>query len=537
MSHSKDTVARENCKGWECVTLGDKFDEAVLNHRDKLAVIDDEHSLTYAEWRNSAYSIAKFFLDKGLQKSDTVIVQITNKILFLTLFYGLMKIGVVPILVLPSHREAVINGIFELAHPKAYITVSHTPDMDFVPMANKTAARHNCGDMLFFDYELEKIIDPGFKEDIICEKPNYKDVAMMTLSGGTTGTPKLIPRTHGDYIYNSKVTVERCGWDKNTVFLAAIPVAHNFALGTPGIIGTILSGGTNVLTIYTSPADIFDCIEEHRITAICMVPTLANICAEYRSNDKSADISSLKYLLVGGSTFSPVDAAKVRKKFKCVLIQVYGMAEGLTCATRIDDLEDIILNTQGKPCSPYDEIFIADENNCEVPNGMSGEILTRGPYTITSYYRRPEIQLTNFTKEGWYRTGDKGVITKGGNIQILGRAKEMINRAGEKIVPYILEEYICLHEKISACSVVGVPDRLLGNRICAFIIKAENYYMKLNELKVHLRQQGVAEYALPDQLFFVKSFPLTAVGKIDKNRLSDMALAADVNSKEVFMYE
>lgn len=537
MIHTREFIKREDCEGWECTTLGDKFDESAKRYGDKPAVVDDENSLTYLELKNCADSMAGFFLGRGLEKGDTVVVQLPNKILFLAVFFGLMKIGAVPVLVLPAHREAVINGIFELAEPKAYITASPIMDKDFVSEAVKIAGSHGCGPMLFFDSELESILDPQYHQEILCCKPSYKDVAFMTLSGGTTGIPKMIPRTHGDYIYNSRVTVERCGWDEDTVFLAAIPAAHNFALGTPGVIGTLISGGTNVLTMYASPVDIFDSIEEYHVTAACMVPTLASLCAEYRGTDQTSDLSSLKYLLVGGATFSPADAARVREMFECTLIQVYGMAEGLTCATRTDDPDHVVLNTQGKPCSPYDEVRIVDENDCDVPDGTSGEILTRGPYTISAYYRLMQVQQTNFTKDGWYRTGDKGVITESGNLQILGRVKELINRAGEKIVPSMLEECICAHKKVNACSVVGVPDRLLGNRICPFIIKNTGQQLELEEVKEHLRKRGFADYTLPDQLFFIQGFPLTAVGKIDKNKLKAMAETVKRHEKEVALYE
>lgn len=537
MIHTRNFIKREACEGWECTTITDKFDESVKKYKDKPAVVDDVNSLTYLELKNCTDSMAEFFLSRGIKKGDTVTVQLPNKILFMAVFFGLIKIGAVPILVLPAHREAVINGIFELAEPKAYITAADTMDKDFAPAAVKIAESHGCRQMLFFDTELEAALDPQFHKEIVCPKSNYKDTAFMTLSGGTTGIPKMIPRTHGDYIYNSRVSAGRCGWNEDTVFLAAIPAAHNFALGTPGVLGTLFSGGTNVLTMYASPIDIFDCIEDCRVTAACMVPTLANLCAEYRSSDQTPDISSLKYLLVGGSTFSPADAARAREMFECTLIQVYGMAEGLTCATRTDDPDQVVLNTQGKPCSPYDEVKIVDENDCEVPDGASGEILTRGPYTISAYYRLPHAGQINFTNDGWYRTGDKGVVTETGNLQILGRVKELINRAGEKIVPSMLEECICTHEKVNACSVVGVSDRLLGNRICPFIIKSEGKQMGLGEVKEHLIKNGFADYTLPDQIFFVKGFPLTAVGKIDKNKLKIMAEAAKSREKEVVMYE
>jgi yersiniabactin salicyl-AMP ligase len=513
---------REDCEGWECSTLGDKLREAVALYSEKTAIIDDEKSVTYSELMSSVLSMASFFYKKGIRKNDNVIVQLPNTILFASVFWGLLEIGAVPILMLPAHRELELNGIFKLAQPRAYISVSKMPTMDYVPMAESIASNFGCQDMLFFDCDLEKEIDTQFQEEIDCEKPTYKDVALMLLSGGTTGIPKLIPRTHGDYLYGCKVVSSRCGWKEDTVFLTIIPVAHNFPLAHPGLIGTLMYGGKVVLTMYASPVEIFDYIETEHVTAVSMVPTLVNTCAEYRKYDDSSDISSLSCLLVGGAVFSPADAARGIETFKCTLIQLFGMAEGLVCATSPDDAEDVILNTQGKPCSPYDQIRIVDEDDNDVPEGTIGELITRGPYTITSYYRLPESQKTSFTPDGWYRTGDRVRLTPEGNLQAFGRIKEMINRAGEKIIPSVLEENLCTHQDIKGCTVVGVPDSLLGSRICACII-TERDDLKLDEVKTYLRTRGVAEYRLPDQLLFVDVWPLTAVGKIDKNKLAQMA--------------
>ncbi|WP_294463437.1 AMP-binding protein, partial [uncultured Ruminobacter sp.] len=231
------------------------------------------------------------------------------------------------------------------------------------------------------------------------------------------------------------------------------------------------------------------------------------------------DLSSLKVLQVGGARLDPQDAVVIQKRFGCRLQQVFGTAEGLICCTRLDDSDDAVVNSQGKPISPYDNCVIVDDNDRPLPQGEIGELLVKGPYTIHEYYRAGEKNLTAFNAEGYYRMGDLVRMRDDGNFEVRGRIKEQINRAGEKIAAAEVETLLLEHPCIESCAVVPVKDEVLGERICAFAIGEE---MNLSEVRDYLREKGLALFKLPDQLVFIDSWPLTAVGKIDKKRLSVM---------------
>ncbi len=474
MSYKKDMSKYEHLEGWERCGFGEQLDKWAEKYGERTAVTDSEDEISYMELKQKADCLAAAFLRKGILKGDKVLVQLPNRISFVIVFFALSKIGAVPIMMLPAHREAELEGIIELAKPAAYIVVE-------------------------------------------------KETAVLLLSGGTTGVPKLIPRTHTDYMYNARMSAKRCRLDSSDVYLASLPVAHNFPLCCPGLLGTLDVGGKVVLASATSPDDILDAITEEGVTITALVPAMVTVCMEMLEWDENYDISSLRILQVGGAMLEDSLADKIIEEWPCKLMQVFGTAEGLLSFTSPEDEGSLIARCQGTPVSPADEVKIVDEEDKAVPEGVFGELLSRGPYTIDGYYMAEEANKKSFTPDGFYRTGDKAMWTKDGRLRLGGRIKEQINRAGEKIMPSEIEAYLCRHSKIKEAAVVGVPDETLGNRICAFLVTDDEAGIDLQEIHRFLREIGIAAYKMPDQIERVETWPLTSVGKIDKKALERMA--------------
>ncbi|MEI2393510.1 AMP-binding protein, partial [Priestia megaterium] len=231
--------------------------------------------------------------------------------------------------------------------------------------------------------------------------------------------------------------------------------------------------------------------------------------------------SSLQVLQVGGAKFSAEVAKRIKPAFGCTLQQVFGMAEGLVNYTRLDDPDEIIINTQGKPMSKYDEIRVVDEDDHEVKPGEVGQLLTRGPYTIQGYYKAPEHNAKSFTSDGFYRTGDLVRINELGYLMVEGRDKDQINRGGEKIAAEEVENHLLAHEAIHDVAIVSMPDKFLGERSCAFVI-ARDEAIKSNDIKQFLKERGIASFKIPDRVEFVSDFPYTALGKVSKKALRQM---------------
>jgi 2,3-dihydroxybenzoate-AMP ligase len=247
------------------------------------------------------------------------------------------------------------------------------------------------------------------------------------------------------------------------------------------------------------------------------VPPLALLWMQAAASAKH-DLSSLKVLQVGGAKFMPEAARRVRAALGCQLQQVFGMAEGLVNYTRLDDPDEIVVETQGRPISPHDEVLIVDDAGNPVPEGEAGNLLTRGPYTIRAYHSEPGANARSFTEDGFYRTGDVVKRTPEGYLVVQGRATDHINRAGEKVSAEEIEDHLLAHPNVFDAAVVSIPDEFLGERSCAFII-AQGEKPKGAAIKAWMRTRNVAEFKVPDQIQFVEAFETTAVGKISRKEL------------------
>ncbi|HJU10697.1 MAG TPA: AMP-binding protein, partial [Candidatus Binataceae bacterium] len=315
------------------------------------------------------------------------------------------------------------------------------------------------------------------------------------------------------------VLAAKSGFDTGGTALIGIPMMHNFPLAgavQPGL----LTGGKIILAQSTDPQITSELIEAERVTWICAVPAMVVNWLNAPDFRKS-DLSSLLSLAVGGARLNPEPARRVLDSFGPVLTQVYGMAEGLCSSTSRDDPEEVIIETQGRPISDADEWKIVDDGLNEVTPGELGELITRGPYTIRGYYKAPEHNRTAFTPEGFYRTGDMVRLHPSGNFMVEGRNKDLINRGGEKISAEEIENLIITHPAVLNTAVVAMPDPVMGERTCAYIVLRPKTHLDLAELCGFLEQKRIARFKLPERLELLESLPTTAVGKISKKDLRE----------------
>jgi 2,3-dihydroxybenzoate-AMP ligase len=345
-------------------------------------------------------------------------------------------------------------------------------------------------------------------------------IRFFLLSGGTTGLPKLIPRTHDDYAYNVTAAAEVSGLGPSTVYLVALPAAHNFPLGCPGLMGTLATGGRVVMAPSPKPEDAMAAVEAEGVTITALVPALAIRWLEV-SAAKQFDLGSLEVLQVGGARLVPEVAHRIRPAFGCQVQQVFGMAEGLLNYTRLDDPDDVVIETQGRPMSPADELLIVGPDDRPVAPGEPGELLTRGPYTIRGYYRAEEHNARAFTADGFYRTGDVVRQDAGGNLTVEGRAKDLINRGGEKISAEEIENLLLAHPAVLEAAAVAMPHAVLGEQTCAYLVLRPDETLDLAALSAYLDGRGVARFKWPERLEIVDALPVTNVGKVDKKKLRD----------------
>jgi 2,3-dihydroxybenzoate-AMP ligase len=511
---------------WRNETFGGMLRERAKTYGSRIAITSEEKNVSYAELDHRVDRLAAGFQSLGIKQKDRVVVQLPNIIEFFEVCFALFRLGAWPVFALPSHRHSEIRHFCQFTQAVAYVIPSTYSGFDYRNLAKEVQRQVSSLEHVIVVGDTEEFI--GLKdlygadcEAIVWPEVRASDVAFLQLSGGSTGLSKFIPRTHDDYIYSLRMSNEICNMNQDSVYLAVLPIAHNFPLSSPGVLGTLYAGGRIVLASGGSPDEAFQWIEKELVTITALVPPLALIWLDAIPSRK-VDLSSLKILLVGGAKFSAEAARRIMPAFGCTLQQVFGMAEGLVNYTRLDDPEEIIVNTQGRPMSLYDEIRIVDEEDQEVTVGEVGELLTRGPYTIRGYYKAEEYNRKAFTSDGFYRTGDLVKMNEAGYFIVEGRAKDQINRGGEKIAAEEVENHLLAHEQVHDAAIVSMPDKFLGERSCAFIIPRDQSKPVANELRIFLKNRGIASYKIPDRFELINAFPYTPLGKVSKKDLRQL---------------
>jgi 2,3-dihydroxybenzoate-AMP ligase len=343
---------------------------------------------------------------------------------------------------------------------------------------------------------------------------------ILQLSGGTTGVPKLIPRTNNDYVYNTKAAVAVNDVHADDCLLVALPIAHNFPLACPGISGFFWKGARVVLTESPRADDVLPLIERERITHLELVPALL---IRYLNAPLVADrdLSSVRVINTGGQKLQPEVKRRAESVFPNARVQeVFGMAEGLLMFVRLDDPDEVRFETVGRPVCVDDEILIVDEERQPVPDGEVGELLVRGPYTLRGYYGVPEYNARTFTSDGFYCSGDLMRRHSSGNYIVEGRKKDLINRGGEKISAEEIENLILSHPAVLNVACVPMPDPVLGERMCAFVVPKPGRTLTLPDLTAFLTEKGLAKFKLPERLELTDDLPLSKFGKVAKNVLT-----------------
>jgi 2,3-dihydroxybenzoate-AMP ligase len=525
-------AARYRAKGyWEDRSLAATFADVFKKYADRIAILDRDQSVTYAQLDECSTRLALNLLDEGIAPLDRLVMQLPNVVEFAYLYFALQKISCIPIMALPIHRFREMSQFVELSGAVACATPDKTKDFDYRDLIGRIRGASKtlrCGIILgdapqgFLS--LTELIERPSKrsaEELKSIKIDPEDPALFQLSGGTTGIPKLIPRTHNDYVYNSKMAAWVTGVDPDKVLLNVLPLAHNLPLACPGLQGYLLHGGKVVLANTTRSEDIFSLIQRHRVTHITVVPALLIRLI----NDpaiRKFDLSSLEVIQSGGQRLQPEVRRRTKELIPSVTVQEnFGMAEGMLMFVRLDDPEDVRMETVGRPISPDDEARLVDDDDREVAPGEVGEFLARGPYTLRGYYGVPEYNARAFTTDGFYRSGDLMRRHPSGNYMVEGRKKDLINRGGEKISAEEIENLILAHSAVQNVACVPMPDPILGERMCACVVLRHGRSLTLEQLVAFLMNEEIAKHKLPERLEIMDDFPLSPFGKVSKKDLTE----------------
>jgi 2,3-dihydroxybenzoate-AMP ligase len=518
-----ETTATYIAEGyWHDQTLPELLFATAERYPDKLAVIDRDAQLSYAQLTDEILRLAAGLHGLGLTRGDRVVVHLPNTYEYIAFVFALWELGVVPVVAPIAHRRAEIEHFIDIAQARAYITVASDSGTDLAAMAADLKSRWpHLEHTVILDRrgggaEYEALLSKGSLEHV--RRCSPQDVALLQMSGGTTGVPKLMPHTHQTYGYALRRSVGERGITDRTVHLLVIPICHSMSTRSPGFLGAFSVGATIVIAPNGSPDAAFPLIEKHQVNRVSLVPPI--LLAWLSSSLRDAyDLSSLEVIMCGGAKLSEEVARRVEPEFGVQLSQSFGMGEGLVVSNPADVDRTTSVRYQGRPASAADEIRVVDDEGNDVPPGVPGHLLTRGPSVIRGYYRNPEQNALAFTTDGFYRTGDIVERDQRGFIRVVGRSKDQINRGGEKIAPEELENALLAHRGVHNASVIGIDDEVLGERVKAYLIPRSPDSaadLTLGKLRQFLRDKGLATFKLPDVVEVVDEFPYTAVGKVSK---------------------
>jgi len=534
-------AARFRAQGyWQDRSLAQEFDNVFQRFAQRTALIDGDRRYTYAELDAQSNNLALNLLDLGLKPQDRVVPMLPNVAEFVVLYFALQKIGCIPIAALVTHRYAELSQFVRLSQARCVVypktvreagsTVAFAPFVQRVQQEQPVLQlRLVLGEPEAGEVSLTALIaQPATRplSDLKAIAIDPTDPCIFQLSGGTTGIPKLIPRTNNDYAYNSKVAADVAGVDADSVLLLVLPIAHNLPLACPGIQGFLFRGATVVLHANTKPVEMFELIQRHGVTHLKVVPALL-IRLINEPEIGRFKLDSVQQIQSGGQRMQPEVRIRTRQLFKNAFVQEnFGMSEGLLMFVRHGDPEDVLLETCGRPVCPDDEVRLVDDDGREVPDGEVGELTCRGPYTLQGYFGVPEYNARQFTPDGFYRSGDLMRKHPSGNYIVEGRKKDLINRGGEKISAEEVENLILMHPAVQNVACVPMPDATMGEKMCACLVlrqgPGQGHSLTLPELVAFLQTHEIARFKLPERLELLPDFPVSTFGKVSKKSLSEM---------------
>ena len=517
-------------------TIPQEFRKVADAFADAPALITADQSMTFAELDERTDRVALGLAGLGLDPGDRVLMQFTNCSWAVVAWYALLKARLVPVATLPQHREHEVFEIAEQCQPAAHLIETQFPGQDLAALARLTAARTPSlrvlltvgaseplsGAMAIEEFEHSgpadaaaaraavEQIQAGIGPDAVC---------CLQLSGGTTSTPKLIPRRHAEYWLNAKLYAEGMGVEAGDFVPHLLPVIHN--AGIVCGLHTAHSKGAAFGTCAPN-ADAFTAlVGRGRPTQLMMPPPVREMVDS--APELKEGLQSLRFVVwVLGKL--PADMIEEWEQRGRLVGQMFGQSEGLCMITPLDAPAEIRHGSVGRPLSPLDEVLILDpETGDEVTPGEAGELCCRGPYTIRGYYRAPERNQVAFTAEGFYKSGDivRRIEAPGGPYYALeDRIKDLINRGGEKVNAQEIEKLLLDHPAIAEVALVAMPDPRMGERACAFVVPAAGTTApSKQDLQQFLDAHNVAKFKWPERVEARDELPRTSIQKVDKKRL------------------
>ncbi|MDU9392903.1 AMP-binding protein [Pseudomonas sp. zfem002] len=527
-----DRYLDEGVLGFE--TLPDGLRAIVRQYPDNVALLGPGLRITYRELEERSTRLAGAFLRQGLQPLDAVVFQLRDSEQLIIAFFACLKAGLIPICTLAAHREREIGYLANLAEARLHIVQGDDPKFDSIGFARKIQettpslrlimqVRGPAEEGVLHQDALVDSLDLAQAEALLQDVHlDPFQVAVYQLSGGTTGVPKIIPRFHNEYLYNMRAVARWLDYRSDDVLFMPQPMVHNLNMGC--CFGPFLmTGGTVTVTPDLQPDTLISLIASTRPTWLMLGgPIIARL--ESAIQDGRVDLANARGVLVANS------AAKLQKLLGVRTHNVFGITEGVIMFGHKDDPAEAHDTTNGRPVSVWDDIrILVPGTEQDAAPGEIGEPAFKGPYTIHGYFRAEERNRETFTRDGYYRSGDlmyTRLIDGKTYYVFCGRLKDLVSRGGEKINCEEVELAIAGHPAVAAVAAVGYPCPVFDERLCAALVLRDGFAApSVAELGAYLENYGLAKFKWPERIEVLEVFPLTASGKLSKEKLREQVKA------------
>jgi acyl-CoA synthetase (AMP-forming)/AMP-acid ligase II len=529
-----EMIARHTASGWwGNDTIYRLFAARVAAHPEREAIVDAKRRISYGDLRDGIDRTAAVLKAHGIGRGDVVTIQLPNWIEFVFVSFALELLGAVANTISPDFRSREVSYILRFSHSRAYVCAQDFKGFDYPGMVR--ALMPDLPDLRFIC-----VVDGAGENDTVSlaaelattpPLPQSERVAMstdevcrMAFTSGTTGNPKCVLHSFNTTLPAFRVLARDMQASENDVFLIYLPIGLNW--GYLLLIQALLLGARVVLLDRFSGRAALELIAREKVTFMGSAP--ASLIAMLNEPEPDRyDCSSLRVVITAGAS-CPVETLRAfRRRMSGHLIELYGMLEtAFHTYTRLTDDPERVNGTVGR-CVEGMGLRLIDAQGRDVPRGEEGEIAADGPCVHLGYYNNAQANAEAFTADGWFRTGDLGVIADdAGNLRIVGRSKEIINRGGKKFLPREVEEILYTHPKVLHAAMVGVADPRLGERNCLCVVPKSGASVSLAEFTDFLRDQ-IATYKLPERLEVLDELPFTPTGKIQRFILQRQIEAKD----------
>jgi cyclohexanecarboxylate-CoA ligase len=506
---------------------------AAAAHPDGVAVIDGETILTYRQLDRAIQSAAAGLADLGVVRGDVVSWQLPNWWETLALHHAVLKLGAVSNPIVPIYRSREVGYILKQAHSRVVVVPDMFRGFDHPSMI--AGLRRGLPDLEHVVVARPKEPRGHWFEKLLCTDPggpiavsrSADDPILLMFTSGTTADPKGVLHTHNTLDYENRSIVEVYCLTSNDVVFMPSPVTHMTGL-LYGIQLPAMLGAPVVLQDVWDATTALRLIEQRRCSfTLAATPFLHSLV--HHPDLSTVDTASLRVFACGGADVPSTLVREAAKRLGCVVTRVYGSTEFPTLSTSgFDAPEDKRCETDGRAIGAA-EYRIVDDSDATLGDGELGELLVRGPEMFPSYLRTSD-NTDALTVDGWFRTGDLAVSDAEGYVSIRGRKKDIILRGGENISGVEIENLLFQHPAVREIAVVAMPDPVMVERACAFVVPAPGTVPNLDELAQFLIVKGLARQKIPERLELVDDLPKTQSGKVQKFRLRELARSFTIDN-------